>query len=109
MNESSAFPISRQRCFRHGDREAAARCPECGRFFCRECITEHEDRVLCVACLESRTARDAVSSQRFSGFKRIAQGAAGVFLTWLFFYYLGRILLLLPTAFHEGTLWKAGG
>ena len=29
MNESSAFPISRQRCFRHGDREAAARCPEC--------------------------------------------------------------------------------
>jgi hypothetical protein len=41
-----------QRCFNHGMREAAARCPECGRFYCRECITEHDDRVLCSACLK---------------------------------------------------------
>ena len=33
-------------------REAVARCPECTQFFCRECITEHDDRVLCSACLK---------------------------------------------------------
>ena len=30
-----------QRCSNHPGREAAVRCPECGRFFCRECVTEH--------------------------------------------------------------------
>lgn len=41
-----------QRCFNHATREAVARCPECSQFFCRECITEHDDRVICSACLK---------------------------------------------------------
>ena len=40
-----------QRCFNHAAREAVARCPACGHYFCRECITEHDDRVICAACL----------------------------------------------------------
>ena len=40
-----------QRCFNHMLREAVACCPECRRYFCRECVTEHEDKVLCAACL----------------------------------------------------------
>lgn len=109
MNGSGSKSISHLRCFRHGDREAAARCPECGRHFCRECITEHEDRVLCVACLKDLTAGGSSSSSRFSRIMAPIRWMTGIFLTWLFFYYLGRILLSLPTAFHEGTLWKAGG
>jgi hypothetical protein len=27
---------------------------------------------------------------------------------WLFFYFMGRGLLILPSSFHEGTLWQAG-
>ncbi|MCI0613826.1 rhomboid family protein, partial [bacterium] len=39
--------ISKQRCFFHSQREAVVRCPECGRYYCRECVTEHLDRLLC--------------------------------------------------------------
>ena len=60
-----------QRCFNHAGREAVARCPECGQFFCRECITEHEDRVLCSACLKKLTrrplARRFAFARQFSG------------------------------------------
>ena len=43
--------LRQQRCVLHPEREAVARCPECGRFFCRECVTEHEGRLLCAACI----------------------------------------------------------
>ena len=33
-----------------------ARCPSCGNFFCRECITEHDELILCAACLKRITA-----------------------------------------------------
>jgi len=101
--------LVRQRCFHHTNREAAARCPECGRFFCRECITEHEDRFLCAACLE-KTGRKK-SSFEFSlmtCFFPVLQLTAGIVLLWVSFYYLGQILLALPSAFHEGTFWEKG-
>ena len=47
--------LAHQRCFNHAVREAVARCPECGQCFCRECITEHDDRVVCAACLKKLT------------------------------------------------------
>ena len=40
-----------QRCWNHEAREAACRCPACGRSYCRECVSEHEGRLLCAACL----------------------------------------------------------
>ncbi|MFN7139481.1 MAG: rhomboid family protein, partial [Limisphaerales bacterium] len=43
--------LTQQHCLNHFTREAAARCPECKQFFCRECITEHDDRVICAGCL----------------------------------------------------------
>jgi hypothetical protein len=82
-----------QRCFNHMLREAVARCPECRRYFCRECVTEHEDKVLCAACLGNKINADASSLSRFGR---------------VFFYYLGQILLSLPSSFHEGTLWEMG-
>ncbi|MCK5545241.1 MAG: hypothetical protein KAI35_08485, partial [Desulfobulbaceae bacterium] len=83
-----------------------ARCPECGRFFCRECITEHKDRVLCASCLEKQHASRPIRTIRFGGIVRIGQFLSGSIFLWLFFYYLGRILLSLPSSFHEGTLWN---
>jgi hypothetical protein len=95
-----------RRCRNHRSREAVARCPQCGRFFCRECITEHEDRVLCTACLdrlmESDSNRRAIKRGKLV---KAGQLMLGVFLLWMCFYYFGQMLLLLPTAFHEGTLW----
>jgi hypothetical protein len=30
---------------------------------------------------------------------------AGLLMAWLFFYVLGRTLLSIPVAVHDGTLW----
>ena len=96
-----------QRCFNHSAREAAARCPECGHFYCRECITEHDDRVICAACLK-KSAKQPVSKQRgFVGVLRLIQLLTGVFVVWLFFYWCGQMLLALDSSFHEGTIWRS--
>jgi ribosomal protein S27E len=98
--------LSHQRCFNHPPREAVARCPECGRFFCRECITEHEDRVLCAQCLRKRLEPAGGRGRGYGALARMAQLTLGLWLAWLFFHYLGQILLALPSDFHEGVIWS---
>jgi hypothetical protein len=102
-------PLIHQRCFNHATREAVARCPECARFFCRECVTEHDDRVVCSACLKqvARVARDRGAAWR--KFLRLAQCVAGVVLAWFFFFVVGASLVKIPATFHDGTLWRAKG
>jgi hypothetical protein len=95
-----------QRCFHHSQREAVARCPECRQFYCRECITEHDDRVICAACLRKLAEAPAPTRRSFSGFIiPILQTAGGLVLLWLFFYFFGAALLSLPSSFHEGSVW----
>jgi hypothetical protein len=95
-----------QRCFHHAGREAAARCPECGRFYCRECVVEHEQRVICAACLR-RIARVPLTRQTgLIAVIRAVQVAAGLGCLCVFFYLLGVLLISLPSSFHEGTLWQ---
>lgn len=99
--------LAQQRCFNHALREAAARCPECGHFFCRECVTEHDDVVLCSACLK-KTARIPLAKRfAFAKILRLAHFVFAVLLAWFFFFLIGSGLLKLPTSFHEGTLWEA--
>jgi hypothetical protein len=97
--------LTEQKCKRHSLREAAARCLQCGWFFCRECVTEHEDRVVCSDCLASLTAGAGPKAPGLKWLLRAAGGCAGFFVAWLFFFGLGRMLLSLPTVFHEGTYW----
>lgn len=95
-----------QRCFNHAQREAAARCPGCGRFFCRECVTEHEGKLLCAACLR-RAATPAHSQRGFwVGWGRAAAALGGLVIAWLFFYLVGQALLAVPSSYHEGTVWR---
>ncbi|MDY7037756.1 MAG: rhomboid family protein [Thermodesulfobacteriota bacterium] len=100
--------LTHQRCFNHEYREAVAICLECDRFFCRECITEHEDRVLCASCLSTLNKSPWLRPLRYKGIIRLAQFLSGSLALWIFFYYLGQVLLSLPTSFHEGTLWTGG-
>jgi hypothetical protein len=95
-----------QRCFNHQVREAAARCPECRQFFCRECITEHEDRVLCSACLRNQAMPQSTKRRSLAGFARGTQGVVGLLLAWFFFFLVGQALVQLSDSFHEGTMWK---
>lgn len=100
--------LSHQRCFNHLQREAVARCLGCGRFFCRECITEHQDRMLCAVCLRKSIKHSKGRFSRLAGCVQTAQFLTGMMILWMLFYYLGQALLLLPSSFHEGTLWQTG-
>lgn len=106
MSETRAA-LRHQRCANHAQREAAARCPECKRYFCRECVTEHESRVLCAACLAAKI--QAPKTRRrlpFRGVFRSAQFLFGVIIVWLLFYAIGDLLVRIPTSFHEGEVWE---
>lgn len=77
------------RCLFHPLREAAARCPLCGGTFCRECVTDEDDKLACPPCLR-RMARPPApkasvarrSRQTLAGFTALACLAA-LFFTLL--------------------------
>lgn len=99
------------RCVRHSEREAVARCPACGQSFCRECVSEHEGKLLCAACLAKETrAADGVSNSRIRKDRtRLWRGlrcVCAVFALWGFFFLMGELLLRLPPEFHEGKIWR---
>lgn len=89
--------VARARCRNHADREAVARCPECGNYFCRECIVEYEGRWICKDCLETLLAQKTVRKGRRL-FRRAAMWgltALSFLLAWSFFMMLGRFMILL--------------
>jgi hypothetical protein len=89
-----------QRCFNHVNREAAARCPSCQRFYCRECVTEHEGRMMCANCVARLRAPQV--RRRSSGVVWSMFSVVGVLMAWLIFYYLGMGLARIPSTFHGG-------
>ena len=96
-----------QRCHYHPQREAAARCPECGRYFCRECITEYAHRVVCTSCLRHVTDSSPGAGRiGVGGLFKVIQAGLGIFVLWMSFYYFGQVLLTIPASFHEGTIWQ---
>src|SRR5882757_2911198 len=97
-------PVLAQRCLHHASREAVARCPECGQFFCRECIVEHENRVICAGCLARLAAAPAPRRSAWRAAGPLAGAATGFFLTWLVFYVIGRMLLAVPDDVHASKL-----
>ncbi len=101
--------ITNERCYHHHEREAVVRCPQCRRFFCRECVTEHDDRMLCSNCLSRQTGEDRKLARSWvQGLLLAGQGLFGFLLLWYAFYLVGQTLLAIPHAFHEGTIWQSG-
>lgn len=98
--------LQQQRCHNHMGREAVARCPSCGFYFCRECITEHDERILCASCLKKQTAKAERPRRNFAPLARVTVALCGLMTAWFFFYIVGRILLATPTQFHEAAVWK---
>lgn len=88
-----------RRCFHHDLREAVAQCPSCKLFFCRECVTEHDGRMICVTCVNALT-RDATKAPRAAGARWAVTAIAGLLIAWLVFYYLGLTLARMPSEFH---------
>jgi hypothetical protein len=97
-----------QTCFQHPDREAVVRCPSCRKYYCRECVTEHDDRMLCSNCLAALTAPHQTDAKvRFFHLKLLLQGGVGFLVLWYLFFLVGQMLLSIPHSFHEGTFWQS--
>ncbi|MBI2423086.1 MAG: rhomboid family protein [Candidatus Hydrogenedentes bacterium] len=93
--------LPHKHCENHPHREAVARCPSCGSDYCRECISEHEGRLLCAACLRARFTEVSGAKRSWGGLRRGAEAIFGLVLLWAVFYTAGRSLVATPTASHE--------
>jgi hypothetical protein len=91
--------LARQQCFHHPGREAVVRCPSCLRDYCRECVTEHDERYLCSACLRLQTSRQAHAPGR-----RLPAGLLmallGLVTAWTVFFAAAQYLALRSSADH---------
>ena len=94
-------PLAGKRCANHPGREAAVRCPGCQGFFCRECVTEHENRMMCASCVAKKNIARAAGKS--GGFVWTVLSAGGLLIAWLVFYYAGVGLASLPSSFFGGT------
>ncbi len=101
--------LADQRCLNHALREAVARCPECRRFFCRECVVEHDDRMVCSSCLRKLAEQKSVGTRRLIATWRVVQFMGCVFVLWIFFFLMGHALLKIPSVTHDESLWVING
>jgi hypothetical protein len=101
----AALLLRRQRCSNHPQREASARCPECAHYFCRECITEHDDRVLCATCLAKISLKKEPVGEGWSWVPRLGLAFLAVLVVYVMFLLLGSRLLSIPSQFHSSGGW----
>ncbi len=106
----SASALVRSRCEVHPEREAAARCAGCSVYYCRECVTEHDGRMLCTTCL--RMASGPVSEGRPRQVRvpdsvwLTLRAGLGLLLLWGLFAVVGVFILKMPAEFHDGSIWS---
>jgi hypothetical protein len=101
--------LTLQRCLIHADREAAVRCPSCGDYFCRECVTEHEQKFLCSRCLVRKTPQVEPAKWNAAWLTASIKMLLGIAVAWLFFYLIGQSLALIPPNVHEGRYLRSLG
>jgi hypothetical protein len=102
---STAGALLQQRCWNHDAREAVCRCPSCGRSFCRECVTEHESRLLCAACLRNTARVDRAHAALLRRFAPALMTAAGVILAWAIFFGAAESIVTI-TERSERMAWE---
>ena len=104
--------LHQTKCINHESREAVARCPGCREFYCRECITEHDGRVICSSCLAENALAETQKKERagvstaIAGLLAVCGTFSGLLILWMLFYAIGQFLLLFPDDFHSGDMWK---
>jgi hypothetical protein len=101
----SPQPFAHRRCRNHTGREAVVRCPGCSFDFCRECVTEHDERLLCSLCL-AKLAVVQAPRQRLRSIRFAILGALGLLAAWLFFFGTGEVVNAIVSR-QEVRLWHA--
>jgi hypothetical protein len=97
--------LAARRCVQHVAREAVARCPACAGDFCRECVVEHEGRLLCASCLTLEIAQAKPSRLAWSRWRDVVTTVGCFVLLWTALYFLGTIVKAMPGELHEGSVW----
>jgi hypothetical protein len=92
-----------QRCWNHQTREAVCRCPACGRGFCRECVTEHQARLLCAACLAAIARTVKPKTGGLQKLRPALMTMAGILLAWTIFYAAGESLILITGRIEQAS------
>ena len=95
-----------QRCWNHETREAVCLCPACGRSFCRECVTEHEARLVCAACLRAIARTRPVRTRGTGRLGRLGLMLGGILLSWIILFGAGEALMTF-SARMEQTSWPS--
>ncbi len=92
--------LAQNHCWNHPSREAVCRCLGCSRSFCRECVTEHDARLLCAACVAASAAQ---GKDRVRGRGLLAPGAAvvGLLLAMMTFFSTGRMIFEIKSRLQE--------
>jgi len=92
------------RCANHKRREAAVKCLTCNKYFCRECITEYQKKMLCTDCLEKLSQKRKKRNLNIhfaSGLTLFMFFMVSFFIAWLFFFWSGQILASIPQKYHD--------
>lgn len=98
--------VAQQHCWNHAVRGAVCRCPVCHRPFCRECVSEHEARLLCAICIQASVAgSDRGRSRRGSPLLFTAMALASTLLAWAIFFSLGQIIME-SVSLAEHSAWR---
>lgn len=95
-----------QVCLHHRDRPAVARCPSCGESYCRECVVEHDFRLICASCLAKLSQAKKKAGRSWLPAAPVLQAAAGLMLSWWFFSWVCGRLHDDPAAVHKGFKWS---
>ncbi|PIE90271.1 MAG: hypothetical protein CR997_06690 [Acidobacteria bacterium] len=93
--------LSTRRCTNHPQREAVVQCPDCKLFFCRECVTEKEFKMMCSSCLLSQVDEPKKQRKWPGLLKQLILSMAGFLFLWLCLYYLGKAFIEVPDFFQE--------
>ena len=92
--------IQLTRCFNHHHREASAKCPACSKFYCRECVTEHDEKILCTSCLRQAVQTPFPKKKDRSDWLILILFPCSFVILWYLFFLVGRIMAAVPNRLH---------
>ena len=84
--------VVQQHCWNHTVRGAVCRCPVCHRPFCRECVSEHDSRLLCATCIRAAVS-EPDRARRSTRIWAPAVILASTLLAWAIFFSLGQFIM----------------
>jgi len=112
LGQPVVLGLRHARCLFHPLREAAARCPHCGGTFCRECVTDEDDKLACPPCLRRITRPPAPKPSMARGFQQTLAGLVALACLMGLFFALLRWRVNTPGLhlnFGNATYDRLGG